>query len=149
MAKNFTPSELEVQIIASLVAAAMFFLQLGCEEIQQASGLLVTEDGKCHSWSIECRVSTGLILEKMNMYKGFCGLVHYFGPFSHKILYSSTMNSINEEFPWSEKKYCVNLNRSIHLQMISNLIFMLEPMGYFFKWQLPMGLPHVVVGRIK
>lgn len=81
----------------------MFFLQPGCEA-QQASELLVIEHGKCHSWSIECTVSTGLILVKMNMYKGFGGLVHYFSLFSHKILDSSTMNSIKEGFPRSEKK---------------------------------------------
>lgn len=44
-------------------------------------------------------VFTGIILVKMNMYKGFCDFIHYFGPFSHKIFYSSTMNSINKESP--------------------------------------------------
>ena len=81
----------------------MFFLQPGCEA-QQAFELLVIEHGKCHSRSIECTVSTGLILVKMNMYKAFGGLVHYFSLFSHKILGSSTMNSIKEGFPRSEKK---------------------------------------------
>lgn len=81
----------------------MFSLQPGCGA-QQASKLLLTEHGKCHSWSIECRVSTGLILVKMNIYKGFGGLVHYFSLFSHKILDSSAMNSIKEGFPESEKK---------------------------------------------
>ena len=81
----------------------MFFLQPGCEA-QQASELSVTEHGKYHSWSIECRVSTDLILVKMNMYKGFGGLVHYFNLFSHKILDSSIMSSIKEGFPRSEKK---------------------------------------------
>ena len=47
IAKNFTLSESEVQIIPSLVAAAIFFLQLG-GETQQASGFLVTKNGKCY-----------------------------------------------------------------------------------------------------